>query len=277
MQTRPKYYTWNKLTADTDLSYYINDGASVKIVLHNTLAGLGVKFNLQLLQTDGTVTQMQQDIDPLSDASAFTVNIPMSEGWIIGANLEVYNGAPVVGQCYAMVYLNTTYGNASFSYKQIMGGYIIQGAPLTLQFGDFPSPYTGPGYIFTQQITSPGAGLDFSLTVPSNVRYKIVSFSATLTTDATAADRRASFLYNQATYANPQIVSHIKQTANQINQYSFANDITTTTGFNIVNQSIPDNIYLSPTDFFASVTENIAAGDTWEPIFITVEQWIDPS
>ena len=176
------------------------------------------------------------------------------------------------------VYIKLSLGINNDAVALLCQGYVSKLSNPSWPGGENEDANSGRGLIRVLTGTDPIAGADVVETVPANVLWRLISFIATLTTDANAADRRPRFIATNGTSTFVRIINLNNQTATQVRNYTFAivpgtkhddidDDDKTTT--------IPD--LLLPEGFtFETLTDNILAGDNWGAPIICVEQWLAP-
>ena len=135
------------------------------------------------------------------------------------------------------------------------------------------------GEMKTIIIPDPGAGNDFSYTVPAGVRLRVRGLAIKLTTDATVSDRRIVITVtdpdggiSQAEFMNA--VQAASKTVNNV--LGPGSRAATGPVGGILTAPIASEIVLTPGDVLESDIKNIQAGDTLTKIYLLVEAFILP-
>ena len=135
------------------------------------------------------------------------------------------------------------------------------------------------GEMKTIIIPNPGAGNNFTYTVPAGVRLKVRGIAFHLVTDANVVNRRAIIRIvdpdggiSGAEWANAAI------TANLNVNITFAPNSRAATGIlgAGLSSTLSSKLMLIPGDELQSIIQNIQAGDTLTKIYLLVEAFILP-
>lgn len=109
---------------------------------------------------------------------------------------------------------------------------------------------------------NPAAGTELSHTVPSDVAWLVVGAYIGLTTNATAANRRLSLVFDDGTTNFARLPIGVTQAANLTYTYSFAPGLPRASAVesNVVVSPLPD--FMLPSGYrIRTLTENIQSGD----------------
>jgi len=160
--------------------------------------------------------------------------------------------------------------------QRLSSGYLTDSKTMSWPPGHYESFTDGPGLIRTVIGTKPAAGAEISEAVPSNAKWKLKAIRIVLTTDATAANRILTLLLKTGINVKLSIRLGLNHTANKAWGYSFSPDlpdITTVRG-TYVSTPMPE-IDLFQADTIGTDTTNIAGGDEFEAVILTLEEWIE--
>lgn len=128
--------------------------------------------------------------------------------------------------------------------------------------------------LLTQGIPAPGAGAEWSVVVPNDVNWKLVSVVMLLTADANVANRLVSLELRAATALVWRFLAEASQPASTAVTYVAAalgvQSPATLATFNSL--LIPPNVWLPRNFIFQTVTENIQVGDAFSSIALMVEE-----
>ena len=133
------------------------------------------------------------------------------------------------------------------------------------------------GQILSTGSSNPAAGAEASLTVPSGQIWRLIAMDITLVNAATAGSRRVHFEITMAGNTTIHLISPTDQIISETKIYSCANhSIPTVNGHsNDILVGLPANIFLRADDTIETATVNLAAGDNFGALNITVEQFFD--
>lgn len=236
-----------------------------------------VTVNARLLMPNGDIKLNQWRVAaPTSKAGSYTqINLPECFLLSIAAVSNFSPGG--VGSCYVGVVLSRL-APAVFNAAQVL----CQG------YTNFNQPVTWPSGVNTTSVdcvgvprvvggTTPAAGANISETVPSNTKWRLVSFRFTLTTNAVVKNRVVELLFDDGLNVFGASGVTFNQTASNVFTYNFA------AGFaGVVNNGTPCYVQLpTPMQLFPlfrirTNTTNLDAGDQFSlPIYL-VEEWLIP-
>ena len=150
------------------------------------------------------------------------------------------------------------------------------------------TPIEGPGYIYPIAFAIPPVGTDWTITVPPNVRWKLVSGFAGFATSAANVQRCPRIQIQEGGTVCWLVPSLTSIGPNLLATYSFAgisvpltNPINTVyaTGapgiYNFVIPTPPDLRLIGGSSFISSETVGLDVGDQWGGPNLLVEEWLD--
>jgi hypothetical protein len=159
--------------------------------------------------------------------------------------------------------------------QTLFSDYVVPPTPASWPGGRQQAPLEGPGWLHLVQVANPGAGADWSMAVPFNIRRRILSVNAQLATSATVANRIVEMRHlsglNILANGTPNQVVVAGATVQVTGTSSL---LTAVANVADVLVSIPSTLILQPGQSFNSNTINIQAGDQWSNIFLWVEDWV---
>ena len=125
----------------------------------------------------------------------------------------------------------------------------------------------GTGEHKTVQIASPSAGQDFTVAVPTGKTWRVNIVRAVLTAASGGSTRTVSFDFRRQGSLNFFSVNGALSVGG-----GAAGLVTMFPGGSV---NLPGSLVLGAGDTIAGYTSNIAAGDAWSQITVTVEEWDD--
>lgn len=130
---------------------------------------------------------------------------------------------------------------------------------------------------------NPAAGNVTSWAVPAGERWRIISLSCELVTDANVADRRLMFYLTGGTTAHCITIAHVVQPASLRWLYNFSIGCPESSGefgfalvVNYVSTPIPDQIHLSIGHGIGILVQNIQAGDQLQTLELFHQRYMSP-
>jgi hypothetical protein len=238
-----------------------------------------VTVNARLLLTDGRIEDMQFVIRPSNTRAVLRTLFPLAEGFLLSVSASAAV-AVTRGQTFVRVGIQRAASGANQPSSMLMADYVTTASAPGFPNGRILTPTETTGWVHTVTVGNPAAGADWSAVVPTNTRWRVISFFAQFQTSATVATRAVSLAVTgggQFVFVGSAIAT---QLASLINDYSGAQLTPYTPGLaTILTLPIPPNLYLSQlsggTNSVASQTNNLQAGDQWSNINVLVEEWLD--
>ena len=208
-----------------------------------------------------------------------------SEGWITGGEIGGDGGTNQKrGQFYC--FLTIAHGGTT---QQVLGrGYFYPNHAVSA--GDFveAGPGGGEGYVRTVTGTNPAAGAEVAETVPTNVRWRLKTFTVVFVADANSGNRLTNLIVDDGATANRKWVgrTNINVTLSQTRTLVFQRGAqlpgtgfaaVTDTDSLLIGSQIPQasGILLVEGDRIRTATDGILAGDDYAAPIFEVEEWIE--
>lgn len=122
--------------------------------------------------------------------------------------------------------------------------------------------------------TDPGAGVEIEFQVPPARIYRLIAFSATLVTSATASNRRVHLRITDDASYKIDSFSEVDQVASTTINYSCAQygAVPDSTDNGVTLIPIPHNQFVTAGDYIRTNTANLQVGDDWGQPSIMVEE-----
>lgn len=174
-------------------------------------------------------------------------------------------------QTYAQVSLQI---NGDVAYL-LAAGYINSPGVVTWPQGQIKGPLDDTGEFLARAGADPAAGAEATFTPTANKLSKPHSFTVTLVTDATAANRQVTLRIQRDGNVVYRIPAPAVQTASTTVIYCFGKDLPSTNGATALVQSIPmpDGIVLTENDTIDTVTTNLQAADNFGAPRVFMEEF----
>jgi hypothetical protein len=255
---------------------YLSNDEHVRLVAHCSAASVRLAIEGRLIAIDGSINTIRTELAPTSDRLASTAIANAREGWLLHGHVRVVSGAPNIGQCFARVEIVRGRTGDVTPLMTLAQGYVGALSNLTWPQQFTVAPGDGRGFIRNVTGTDPAAGVEWSETVPTNARWRLISARASFVTDATVPVRTVTITIDDGTTTVYTIPSHTTQAASLTFIYeAFAAGVSGyASGSTIVIPCPPDAVMM-PGWRIRSQTGAIVAGDNWGAPQLWVEEWIE--
>lgn len=256
---------------------YMRLDDNLRITSYNSAAGVGLTIRSRILTTDGSIDASSDGQTPNTDRTAKQSILITPEGWLLGGQVFVSAGTPLVGQCYVVVEIFRGTTTSGIALQQLAAGYVTAKQPLAFPLPFWWSSIEGAGALRSIAGTTPGAGVEISETVPTGARWELLVFKATLTTSAAAANRLPALTIDDGTteYYRDQLAAN--EPASTAYRNVWAQGLSLGSGLNTATQrgALPVGLRLGSGHRIKTVTAAIDAGDQWSAVQYVVREWIE--
>lgn len=255
---------------------YLPPGTAARITSYNAASGVRVSLQGWILGTDGVPRPFALTHAPNTDRTLATDTVVLGDGWLLCAHVVATAGSPRRGQCFVRVQLTLGHSSISDAFATVLQGYVVDTLGLAFPGSPVSLSTDGPGVIRTVTGTNPAAGAEFSETVPTNARWRLISLYAQLVTGAAVANREPALVIDDgATNVHASAV-HTSQAASLTHQHvwSINNQRAAMNVHTVHPAPLPDGILMGGYRIRSS-TANIQAADDYAAPLMLVEEWIE--
>ena len=256
---------------------YVNADDDIVVGAASSQAGEIVTFSYRLLKADGDIVLGQFTVSPANDRSVKVYRESLAEGFLLSVSCQAAV-ATTRGQTFARVFVNTpALGPGRPSYM-LMADYVTTAMAPAFPNGRQLAPVEGPGFIRLLNVNNPAAGLDWSLTVPTNARWRVQSVVASFQASIAVASRFPLIELVVASGASFVGLCPLSVTATKQVQGTWAPGIGIGSDAAIhMTAPLPGDGVLTSQGIgvIQSNTFGIDAADQWSFITVTVEEWLD--
>lgn len=207
--------------------------------------------------------------------------LEFGDGWVVGVDINFWQGTPKPGQARFEVEINKGLFNMHEGVTLIPASYLETSGHLSWPSGR-PGPtnsLTGHGYTRTVTVANPSAGAEWTITCPTNAHWKLLGVRATLAAVG-AANRNPVLLLDDGSanvWSSPPATT--AQVAATTVSYSWApglfdRSVTPAAGNIQACVSIPFGAEFQEGGRIRVSTPGLQVGDTWTAINALVEEWI---
>lgn len=204
--------------------------------------------------------------------------IPMAEGFLLALTVAPAGVTSTFrGSIYCAATLARGLSNTAFTSQILISDYILSAQGLGWPGGPQNQPTMGTGYLHSQQVTTPAAGADWTITVPTQARWRIRSVTGILTTNATVVNRIPQLQItdgaNVTFNGQPTVTVPASQAVAVCGSPSVSTNVVNVTGVMI---PLPADTFMAAGHILKSLTTNLQGADTWTAIWIQLEEWLEP-
>lgn len=255
---------------------YLSNDEHIRLSAHCSAAGVRLAIEGRLIALDGSINTIRAELAPTSDRIVSTAIANAREGWLLHGHVRVLAGAPNIGRCFCRVEVVRGRTGDVMPLVTLAQGYVGEFSNLAWPQQIIAAPGEGRGVIRSITGTDPAAGAEWSETVPTNARWRLINVRAALVTDATVANRIPAITIDDGTTIVFAMPSHANQAASLT--FTYHGFAAATNGFAsglTIAVPIPPDLVILPGWRVRSVTSALQAGDNWGAPQLWVEEWIE--
>jgi uncharacterized protein with beta-barrel porin domain len=246
-------------------------GDTLVVTAWNSVNGQTLAVRGRRRAVSGSLVDFDGSLLPTADRLASQLTIALDAGALVSVVVST-SIATQRGQTFVRLAIVDSAGNQRAILAQ---DYVTPGTALAWPGGRISSPTEGPGAIRSITGTDPAAGSDWSETVPTNARWRLITAHAILSASATVANRNVYLVIDDGTNILYIIYSGFGQTAGQSIRYQFVNSHWG--GSNLGDTTlIPlPEIPLLRSGFRVRAISNMQTNDDWSAPQLLIEERID--
>lgn len=255
-------------------AFYVDEKDTLAVIVRAFTAAETISIRTRLLRMDGKIVDHQQKHLVTGQYLQDIFTIPLTEGFLLSCLIGQDSGIEDPGNTYATVVI-TRGGSAISNWAHLLtAGYVTSITPLSWPTSPPHHPLEGPGMLRTVASLDPVAGAEISETVPDRAIWRPIAWTATLVTNATAANRRVNLLFDTGVTVYHRLRAQIDQTASQTTLYSASNPGAGNDTPNVFAPLMGTmELRLREGHRIRTLTEALQAGDNWGAALLLVEQW----
>lgn len=258
---------------------YVQVDDVLRVAAASSQANEVVTVNYRWLRaSDATVQYGQFTVAPGANRTISVTDQPMAEGFLLSVSCKAAI-ATTRGQTFVRLFLNPKALGAGQPGYMLMADYVTTAMAPGHPNGRVVAPSEGPGNVVGVQLGIQPNGADWTLSVPTNARWRVMSILAALQTTAGGVARQL----------NPAITStgggiftrFIAGTQAGGTQYFYNFSALSLEAFTTVGTTttvitpIPAELILPGGSFIKPQTANLLANDQWFLVNAQVEEWLD--
>lgn len=250
---------------------------NLRVMVANSKSGVIVTVQGRFLTRKGEIQPFQFNVVPTADRMPSETNVPLGDGYLLNLSAVASAGAPLIGQTYIMIQIIRGFLGATTLLGCLLGGYVTESQHLGYPGSPIESSISGGGAPRVVSGTDPGAGLEWSETVPTGARWEIDTVRATLITAAFVTTRVVNLSITTTAVQNWIGTSVRVQAQSLTYTYFWAGNTQEQAGgaFPNVNNQLPSPNLLIAGAVIGSQTLNLNAADDWGQPFLSVREWLE--
>jgi hypothetical protein len=256
---------------------YLQSNDQLVIVPFTNNPNLSLVFQYRFLTPHGEIKEGQTT--QLLGGNPITPQyIPLGECWLLSFGLQL-SGNSSRGE-WAWVSIGVRRFNESInpnsSHAAIWEGFVYYSASRGWPGSPQKEPTDGAGTLRMITGTQPAVGAEILEQVPQNLVWRLVYFSATLASSATAINRTARFRLQDGLSILGQFGVNTTQAASLTYRYTLAPGATSGyDGSDGIQISGSSPMELKTGQIITTKTVNLQAGDQWSAPIYVVREWPD--
>ena len=168
---------------------YLTGEDNLRLTTFGRIAGAEVAIEGRRISPAGIVVPFAERQAPNSDGTAKATVYQVGEGVLTHAHLRATAGSVLSGGVFGILEVVRGREGAVQPMATLLQGYITTNARLAWPGSPIMPSTAGAGRLRSITGTDPAAGVEISETVPTGVRWRLLSFAATFVTDGTVANR----------------------------------------------------------------------------------------
>jgi hypothetical protein len=261
---------------DRNAGIWIQASDRLYVAAYSSVASLAVQVSGYFRRANGDVSEYAVTITPTSDRAVTASDVHFGEGFLLSCVASLVSGNASRGQCYVRAQVQRGTGTAAVKLHTVIAGYVSDEYGPSFPYGTQEGPLEGIGVVRNFAGANPAAGVATSDTVPAGVRWRLISVTVTLVTDATVDDRYVKITITNGTDTLYWITASPNTTAGNTQIFTFAHfgsrDTQNTSAY---TGNIPLNLVLLPGWVVSFSHNNFNAGDNYGAPQFVVEEWIE--
>jgi hypothetical protein len=242
-----------------------------------SLAGVAFTVSGVMLDAQNKLKAFEFTHTPNSTRTLATTRQAIGSGWLLRVRVTATSGAPLLGQAYVWLRVCRGLTSSARINGTIINGYLTASTDVNWPSGVAQQPLDGEGVPLSISVAQPAAGADWSQTVPTGARWKVVAATAQLATAAAVATRLARLVIDDGTTPIFEAPAAASQAASLSVLYTYGQGAggPVTADAAVIEGPIPNDAYLPAGFRIRSSTGAIQAADQWSAIRLLVQEWLE--
>lgn len=276
--SRSPLVEWTNRFVQPPGGYYIGPDDGFLLEAASSAPPSTIRLAARILTPDGEIHYQEHELVTVTARVLEQGRFRAREGFLLGLAVSLVAGESATDWHWASVGLSKSATGGGEPFHGLAQNYFDLGSPLFWPGQRYRLPTEGPGFFKATVGADPVAGANLIVTVPENARWRVVSLSVELVTDATAANRRFILGARRGGDGLFRTAADVVQTASQTLRYHvghWGESGGDRNGEVLVNW--PDHVFLSANlvDDLLSVVSGLQGGDNLGAPTVYVEEWFE--
>jgi len=236
------------------------------------------------LTISGTVLGDRLEVRPFCFTMTVTSNrvvttsrTSIGSGWLQSVRVTASAGTPILGQCFVWVRKCRGLTSVALVLATLQAGYVTASTDVYWPGNAAQQPLDGEGAVRSVQVTNPGAGADWSTSVPTGARWELIALVAQLVTAVAVGTREARLVIDDGANTLFEVPAAASQAPSLTVLYSWGQGaggpIVADTA--VIEAPIANDVYLTGGFRIRTATGVIQAADQWSLISLLVREWME--
>jgi hypothetical protein len=241
-----------------------------------TTAAQFVNVVVRMLRPDGTIVLLPFIAPGGAVGVANSTAFPLMEGFILSVSVNGSGAGVAQYPIFASVALVRQQATAALQSCTLCAGYVNNSTGFGYPQHQPQRMTDGAGWIQSSKLAQQGAGQDNTFTVPVGQRWRILSFTAALTTAVAVANRFVSLLLDDGANVYALIPGGTVQVASLTYTYTFADSTQNAANINnVFTAPLPSNLIMPAGHRIRTATAGLQGADQWGQVWALVQIWLD--
>ncbi len=278
IQTRPPEVRFLTTEIPPPTAFYLAREDQLRISLWNSVTGVTIFMGARFLGPDGTLVPWVESFTPAATRAESATVLPPVEGYLLGLYFGT-TSALLPGQCYISCVVTRPRLAAGSHMHPLAAGYVTISARPGWPAQPLRDARDGQGAIRIITGTTPAVGAESTETVPTGARWRLISWTSTLTTSAQGGNRGAELVADDGTndlWGSDDPSSIGVSTAQT---FFFVHGLGSRVSSGVPGvrpyNPLPTQALLSGGSRIKTRTASLQTGDSWAAPRYVVEEWIN--
>ena len=241
----------------------------------DTLLLNSFSVNVRMLLPSGQIVIGQYSIPTVAAGTGNNYSLSLPECFLLSVSVDFMNTSLFTGRAWASIRLGRIKAVFAQTGQLLAAGYVTPNYSVAFPGSNVTSVGAGAGWIHSITGSTPGAGADISETVPAGIRWRIISFVATLVTSVAVANRAPILQITDGTHTTYYGATPTIQGAGVSWAYTFGPGMQQIAGTQgVTGLPCPDGLKLGGGSQIKTLTNSLQAADQWSAPQYVVEQWV---
>lgn len=255
---------------------YVTVDDSLWIMVSCRIPSIVTTVIARILLPDGTIANNVWTAPNTNLATATYTQVRLVEGFILSISATA-GLAGTAGNAFVALYLSRSLPGTFQSAQMLAQGYTYNNQPISWPGGVNQNSTDNAGNVRSITGTTPGAGANFSETVPGNFKWRITAMQFTFTASAAVATRTPAVTLDDGFSVFNTLITNNNVTAGQVATIPVIAQ-NASPNATVLVYPVPGllGILLQPGYRIRSAIFGMQAGDQISALQYVVEEWLLP-